>query len=308
MKKIFFFFLLLIPSSLFACDICNFYIGLSPDDFNNSIGMQYRSRFLNGSFASENGAQNRHASHILNEDATKGKEIFNVAELRFRYYHGKQKRWNSIFSLPLVNNYRSINGFTQTDVYGTGDPLVISQYLVFSSKKEKNYMHRLSAGAGVKLPLGSRNLHYRSQTADLDMQGSTGSVDVLLRAEYIGLANGLGMMHQFSYKINSKGSYAYRYGNTLNYTLLFFYRHQINPKKTLSPNMGFLLEQAAEDHENGVLVKDSGGKVWMWNIGLDFYSGRVQLQMNYQPALSNAFNGKQLPVVNRFIMGIQFSL
>jgi hypothetical protein len=308
MKKNFlFFFLIATWTSSSACDICNVYTGITPTDFRNSVGFQYRSRYLKGEFPTPEIPQVRHAAHYLDTSVRKGKEIFNVAELRVRIFAGKKKEWNHLFILPLVNNYRSLNGYTQTDVYGLGDPLFISTRVVAATKKESDRMHRLSLGGGFKLPLGNRNLAYKGVKSDIDMQGSTGSLDVILMLDYIGKADEIGWMNVMSYKINTKGSEGYRYGNTFNWNLMMFYQWKPAVGKVLMPHYGFVLEKAAFDHE-GSKISSSGGTVGMLDLGLDFFSNNSRFTFNYQPGLFSAMNGQQFPLKNRFIFGWTFNL
>lgn len=307
MKRIILLFLLFAPTFVHACDICNFYIGLSPNDYRNSFGIIYRSRFLYGEFNAQ-GLQTRHASSVPVDELKKGKELFNVAELRFRYYIGKKKKWDLIGAVPLLNNYRSINGYTQYDVFGAGDPIVLVNHQLFSSKKEKKYLHRLSVGAGIKLPFGMKHLSYHRAEADLDLQGSTGSVDFITRAEYSGLYKNFGWNHQLSYRLNTVGTDEHHYGNTTNYSVLLFYRKQLAPRRIFAPGAGLIFEHAQQDKDHGALLNDSGGNVLLLSTGFDFFAGSTQFQFSYQPALKNNFEGKQFPVVNRFVGGVTISL
>lgn len=306
MKRILFFLFLLTHSvCAHACDICNVYSGITPSDFRNSFGIMYRSRYLKGNFPAQGLPEVRHAAHQTDTGITNGKELFNVAELRFRLFGGKKKQWNHLFILPLVNNYRSLNGYTQFDVYGLGDPTIISNRILFNTQSDSAELtHRLSIGAGVKLPFGGRKFHYLGKTADLDMQGSSGSTDFLFTTEYIGKKGPSGWIVFSSYKINTSGTGRYRYGNSFNLNLLMFYQAKLSPGKILMPNWGFLLERADADRQRGALVDASGGRVGMLHLGLDYFSGRMQWQFSYQPGLFSVMNGQQFPLKNRCILGM----
>ena len=306
MKSLFTFAFVVFSFYLSACDICNFYAGSSPNDFRNTFGIIYRSRFLHGTIYPDGTVRLKHSSNIGTNDTITGKEIFNVAELRFRYFVGQ--RWNFIASLPLVNNYQSENGYTVTDIYGMGDPTLLANYLVAGTKKEEGYNHRLTFGLGVKLPAGMKHRSYNGKEAELDFQPSTGSWDALMRLEYLLIAKNFVLNNSFSFRLNSEGTNQHRYGNTLNYTLNAAYLHKFNLKSTLAPNLGCVMESAGFDKVDGVKKEDSGGRVWFLHAGLDWYKGRTALQFAFEPTTANQFNGAQFPVKNRFIVGLVVNL
>ncbi len=303
---------LLLSVSASACDICTIYIGINPNDFNNSVSVMYRSRLLQGTVyprvAAPETMQLRHAAHIEVPTAQEAQELYNVYEIRARYF--LNPKFHLMASVPVVHNIRTIGGVTQFDLTGPGDPLLLAQYQLFSSKGERDsskMVHRLIGGAGVKLPLGKKRMTQNGKIADLDMQPSTGSFDFITRVEYTGLWKNIGLFAAASYKLNTRGSEEYRYGNTINANLNLFYQLRWGLKKMVVPHVGLYSESAARDYQYGIRENESGGTVLLGSAGFDLYLGRASFNLAFQPALGNYFTPTQLPVTNRWIAGVNWN-
>jgi len=302
--------LALATSWLLACDICNIYLGINPNDYQHSVGFYYRSRMLKGQFQESTFAP-KHFGHTAtttyyNRDI---KELYDVYELRGRFY--ASPKLNIIASLPYINSYRSVDEVTEYDIYGFGDPMLIGNYQIYNTKCDHDsiqFVHRISVGTGVKFPIGATNKTYINRLADHDLQPGTGSLDFLLLAEYLFKYKSFGFNTISTYKINGANALSYRYGNGLNVTTNFF--GLLNFKKaTLMPSIGGTLESAGNDRNNDLKIKNSGGAIIFGQAGLSTYiANKFMIQATYQLALSNQLNNNQIPTVDRYVVAFNYLL
>lgn len=305
--KALFLIMLLFCFDAVACDICNVFNGINPNDKNHYVGLVFRNRYLHGFLQNETrGIQYRHSGH-LNDIPSQSeiKELYNVYELRARYFF--TDKVYLFASVPLINNYRSINKITQFDCWGLGDIMIIPHIQFLNKSANNNVIHRTAFGLGAKLPVGFKHVTYNGLLADLDMQPSTGSWDGIARTEYqVLFFSKFGINTSFSVKLNTTGSQGYRYGHTFNENVNLFYKFSIKDNWTFMPNAGIYTEYATKDADNGIKQNNTGGTVVFCSAGADvFWKSKISLSALYQHAVINRFHYTQIPVINRFVM--QFS-
>lgn len=213
---------------LSACDVCSLYAGISPNDYKNTIGFYYRSRLMSGMYGTpSNGFHLKHGN-ADEKDKYRGKqlkEIYNVYEMRGSLFF--KDRFQVMFSLPLVNNYRSVSEYTDFDIWGVGDPVVMFNGIIWAtpSVSESKWKHRLIGGAGIKAPLGKTDKVYIDVPADIDIQPGTGSWDYLLNIDYsVRKVTGWGFQMNYIYRVNTYNNEKIAYGNFLNVTGNVFYQ------------------------------------------------------------------------------------
>jgi hypothetical protein len=303
--------LTLFTSASWACDICSIYLGINPTDYQNSFGFNYRTRYLHGKFDMNGMIKKsgpKHAAHISDPLAGQTvKEIFNVMEFRGKYYF--TDRFNVLATVPVLNNYRSIGGWTSVDLYGVGDPILMVNYQVYSTtadKETQDFAQRLVLGGGAKFPLGAVDRQFDGEKVDLDMQPGTGSMDYLASLEYQIRYKKVGLNTNFIYKLNSANKEGYRYGDLFNTSIHLFSLLEVKSFKIV-PNAGVYYEQAGKDHENDDLMKESGGRILFASGGAGIYFKKFAYKITCQHALNNQLNGNQLPTKNRFVMGLSYN-
>lgn len=307
MKLICLFWAMLFPAWLLSCDICNTYTGINPGDFQNSVGIMYRQRNLYGSYTTTNPNLHRHSSTWTPN--TEIKIQFQVIDIRGRYYLNDKSFVQAI--LPMVINREIVNNKTTVDVIGIGDFSCAFYFQLFQKekkKKNKTYAQRLFLGAGFKIPTGMKNLRYERNKVDLEMQGSTGSFDFILASQYSALFGKFGMNQLNSFKLNTRGSSNYRFGNTLNTSISFFRRLPIRKIVTLAPTTGLFFETAGNDVENHIMQAKTKNTVLFYSLGLNIFTKTFNLEVNWQPTVKNADETIQIPVQNRWILGLQINL
>ncbi len=300
-----------------ACDNCNVYLSVSPNDYQNSIGIFMRQRSMFGEYSlfGEMTAT-KHASHG-NDKAFWGKKVYETYqtyELRGTYYH--REKWKTTIVLPFVNNHQRIDDFKRYSLQGVGDPMIMESLQLVNTKRDTNkrsFSHRLMLGGGIKFPLGKTNLSSANGVPNLDLQPGTGSWDALLFSTYTAKWKFIGANGNVSIKKNGRDQNSYRYGNTFNGTANLFI--DLNLKKlTLRVLGGTYFEKAKMDDsiygtDDEIYVHtDTGGKVTFLSCGLQLYTSNIQLFGEYQTAMKNELNGyTQLLTRNRMNLGIVYN-
>ncbi len=312
--------LLLTSVTTVACDVCSVYMGITPNDYQHQFGIVYRTRLLEGyvTMMTDNSTTTgttrmgglKHIAHIDEPTFEEGwvKEIYNVYELRGKYFFNQ--RWSAMATLPVVNNYRSIKGTTQFDIYGVGDPVLLGNYQLLNTKTNPGDTtgvgHRLTIGGGVKLPLGSTYHNYNGKKADLDMQPGTGSIDGLISLEYLVRKQKIGLNASYIMKINTANSHQYRYGDQHNVSGHLFYLLS-GKALTVMPNAGVYGEFAGPDKEGSEQLKDTGGTTLFLSFGTDVFWKSFSINGSYQTPFNTALYGGQVPTSNRIIVGITYN-
>ena len=299
-------------ASVMACDYCNLYMGVTPVDFENRVALLYRLRWLDGYYQpTQQSFGKRTAKHLghLDEDSPGDvKELYQVMELRGRYFFSD--RVYGLVSLPLVNNYRSFQNTTQFDIYGVGDPTLLLYYRLFDTslgKDASGTFHRVDVGGGVKAPIGATGRTYRGEEADLDLQPGTGSIDFLASAQYTTMfTSGLGFSLDGVYKMNGENPQGYAYGNVWNSNLNVFYRFRYC-NWTIIPKTGLAYENAAKDTDESDVETGSGGEVLFASGGVSLFRDRWTLSLDLQKGVHNDLPDGQLPPKFRVIAGVYYN-
>lgn len=300
-----------------ACDQCNIYMNLSPNDYQNSIGIYMRQRIMFGEYNMFGEMiATRHTGHG-NDMAFWGQEVhetYQTYEIRGNYYF--REKWKTTVILPIVNNDQKIGGNRRYSIQGIGDPIVLQSYQIFNTKRdtvERPFSQRLTLGGGIKFPLGKTDISFENGTPNLDLQPGTGSWDLLALSTYSFKWRFLGMNANFSMRFNGKDELNYRYGKVFNATVNAF--SDISLKQfTIRLLGGGYLENARMDMTHGVddqpgmIHKDTGGKIWFANAGIQFFTERFLIFGEYQHVISSELNGfTQLLTKNKINIGITYN-
>lgn len=289
-----------------ACDGCSLFLGIQPNDRQNALTFMYRYRFMEGDILPESLA--KHAGHGGSTITYgKWKELQTVYELRGRVFVGE--RFYALGVMPVVNNYRSINGKTNSDVYGVGDPIFMGNYILFNSKSTLDslkFRHRLTVGAGTKFPLGTTDKEVDGEVPDLDMQPGTGSWDALFSLEYMLRYNKTGINTNLVYNLNNKNNDGYAYGDGLSARLDIFHLVSF---KTLSimPSISAYVECMKKDEEDGVAVLGTGGTSIMAGLGLKAFYRQFALQVQWLNTVHNDLGTYVVPNKDRIIVGLTYN-
>ncbi|CAG5078746.1 hypothetical protein [Parvicella tangerina] len=309
MKKIIFVVLLLNSMSGWACDNCNVYLGINPNDFYHNIGLRFRARFHAGSFDNAGVLMLKHGGvePILRNSTIK--ETYQRLELTGKYFWSP--KLNTQVILPYVQNTQEIDQSLEYFVRGVGDVLLIQNYMLFNTKAYSDslvFKHRLTLGVGVKIPTGRTDIERPKGTPGIDLQPGTGSWDGLFSMTYSAMYRKLGVMINGNFKANSSNNDGFQYGHTINATSSLFYLFRLNEKMQLMPSVGIYTEHFDHDYFDGELQEDSGGNLWMVNSGISWYVGKFNVRFDYQLALTNKLvNKQQIPTKTRYNVGVYYN-
>ncbi len=297
-------------SDFFACDHCNVFLSINPNDYQHNIGFQYRSRLHYGKFNTDGLLMEKHGgvehSNYSNQEVF---ERYNRFEITGQYFINQ--KWNIQAVLPYVNNQEIVDGRWIYDVWGIGDPTIIQNYQLFNTKDIKDttfFSHRLSVGMGIKLPVGSINQTFGNGTPNLDLQTGTGSWDGILSSTYISKYQNLGFILNANYKFNSSNSEGYKYGNTTNVLANFFYQIKFK-NMVLMPMIGGYAELAGEDYQNQIKQVNSGGKLLFGDANLSIFIKKLRFQVNYQHGFASLLNdSNQLKTLYKINFNITYNI
>jgi hypothetical protein len=307
--------LLLLPNLAQACDVCGIFLGIQPHDRTSSVSLLYRYRQLEGDLLSTTSkmAAPKHGGHGVAGVPLTGndhyQELYQVVELRADIW--LSDRIAVLASVPAVNNYRAVNGYISSDIYGMGDPLVIGRYLVANTKcltEEERIVHRLMLGSGVKLPLGRTDVRYQDALVAVDQQPGTGSWDLLATMEYMVRHGRNGAALNMVGRYNGSNADDYQLGHGLSTTAEVFRRWDFGEHVKFMPSLGLYHELSGKDAENDVVVQGTGSSTLFTHVGSRVWWRSWMLSATFQYAVAYETGDLMVPNKMRFVTGITYNL
>ncbi len=292
--------LLALPS--LGCDVCGMFMSLQPNDRTSTLGLTWRMRYREGTYTTTGFGLAKHGGAVETVNSLY-REIYQVADLRADIWFGQ--RFAVLASLPVVNNYQSVDGLTSADVYGVGDALFIGRYLVANTTcgpNEHKARHRFMLGAGAKLPTGATDRTFVGETVGPDLQPGSGSVDVLGSLEYLFRKGKWGASLNAIGRFNGEHA-GYRFGHGLNLTTEAFRIIEAGTFRIM-PSAGGYLELAAEDEQNGERISGTGGPTLFSHVAARGWWGSWSLGITWQHAVIDEQGAMMVPNRERVIIGI----
>ena len=289
-----------------ACDYCGIFLNVQPHDRSSQISLFWRARTLHGTFAPVLSSAQKHGGTTPTSTPTEVTELYQTLELRGDLR--LSDRWFATGSLPLVNNYRGVNGYRTADIYAMGDPLFLARYQVVNTKclsDSVRTVHRLLLGGGAKLPLGRTDMTYHGEQLDHDLQPGTGTWDALVSAEYTVRRDRWGMAVNTIARINGTNNEGFHPGNGLNLSAEVFRRWDVGAA-SLMPSVGGYAEAARLDSESGLDMEGTGGSVLFAHLGSRVWWNDLMVTAAYQRALVNDLGAMMVPNRDRVILGITY--
>lgn len=283
MKKYFFIalFIVLFATGARACDVCGCSLG------GNYFGIL---PLYNKNFAGLRWSQAKFHSYIAptqNLAAQQSNDTYSKLEFWGRYY--LTKRIQLFAFIPYV--YNDMNGTDQVvSAQGLGDINVMANYVILNTGEERSsFKHTLIAGGGIKLPTGKFNLEDKGKIINRNFQMGTGSVDFNINAVYTIRYKKAGINLETGYKINTRNSHDYLFGNQYRASGQLFLWHKVGPVSLL-PHAGINYEQAARHKDGDILQFNTGGTAWLGAGGMDIYIRKFTVGINYQKPVSQQYN------------------
>ena len=315
MKTILVAWMLLMASIGQACDVCGIFLGIQPHDRTSSFSLLWRYRRLEGTLPglASKMALPKHGGHSTGGEVVVGdthyRELYQVAELRGDIWWSQ--RFATLVSLPLVNNYRAVNGVISNDVYGVGDPVVIGRYLLVNTKcltTDERTVHRVMLGAGAKMPLGRSDMTYHDELVGTDQQPGTGSWDALVSAEYMVRRGRNGASLSMIGRYNGVNSEDHRLGHGLSTTAEVFRRWDLNEDLKLMPSIGLYHELSGMDADSGMEVPGTGSSTLFAHAGSRVWWRSWGLSATLQVAIARTLGEEMVPNRERVVIGLTYNL
>tara|TARA_Y100000782_G_C10189272_1_gene269375 strand:+ start:8086 stop:9045 length:960 start_codon:yes stop_codon:yes gene_type:complete len=303
-------FVAILPLSLnaLACDLCNLYLSINPNDFQHSIAVNYRYRSQSSFLLAGPQFRVLHTGSGYLYSDTDAQERFQTIDVWGNFF--PVRRVQLSINVPVTQHQLFYNGDEQYSISGVGDITLLGMYQIHNTTCDtvNDFRQRISVGGGIKLPTGAyKAADEDGNMYDPHMQVGTGSVDGIAAVDYMARYKRLGLSTNISYRMSSTNPAGYAFANRLNWTLHFFYQIPLlNQSLTLMPKAGFYHEQAEQDLDNNELVEDSGGKVWFGSFGGMLFWKKFSLNFAYQPPLKEELNGAQFPNDNRYVVGLNW--
>lgn len=301
---------LFISANAWCCDICGLYMGVRPNDYRNSIGINYSLANYSRSFYYPSSVST--LKHGGSTGGSPGKsylldESYQSLQLQFQYYFGDKFYLRGF--LPLKDNKQWTDRSLTAHASGIGDPTVMLGYRLFNSKNQgekKAFIQRLDLMAGVKFPLGKTQAVFNDQVVQEDLQVGSGSYDIKAAVQYVARHGKTGISSSFIGQWNRENLSGYVFGNALSNETRLFYLWQ-KETRMLMPYAGLYLEASTADHINAAVVPNTGRSGMFLSGGAEFTLGNFSIEGRYLSPLAEKISEKeQLFSQSRFYTGIKF--
>ncbi|WP_103866765.1 hypothetical protein [Aquimarina sp. I32.4] len=295
--------------NIMACDICGCQLsglsfGLLAGTNTHYIGLRYTQAAFSASI--------KYNSNLLQDEYSS--DTFIRTELLGRYILSNKLQLHAI--VPYINN--DMNGSMQSLQFnGIGDPSLLLFYNVLEKKESKKeevaapstnaIKQTLLIGGGLKFPTGKFDRSDRGEIVNRNFQVGTGSFDFLLSSNYTVSMGRWGLNAEASYKINTRNSDEYLFGNQFNTSGYLFYTIPIK-NGVISPFTGTLFE-AADKHDDGIQKFNTGGNATLGTVGMQVNWKSFSLNTLVQSPLQQNYNSDAISTIEtdtRFSIGLLY--
>ncbi len=261
--------------SSFACDLCNCYFTVLPDDRRHILGLRYRYSVY---------SDHTSTAGILGKafHEAGGKEIYSTLEVWGRY------QLNPTWYLEVALPYRSIHMGSEHST-GIGDMTVLAFREMWRNdvRNEDSWRARWMMGGGLRAPTG-RSLAQLGE--DPHFFPGTGNWTGLISEQFIARYRSWGLSHSASYGASLGHSRDYRPANSFSASASIFYQKTFSRNLTLIPLIGVNAETADRDQLGGLPLSGTGGTAWLAQAGMDVYFNHVQLHTSIQSPVYQHWN------------------
>lgn len=312
-------------STLFSCDMCGCYMGITPYDNQSSFGIYHRYRSFNGYGNADQNAHffpksllyspssnpyssyptQKHGGQDLSEGfSEKDYEIFSITELRGKLFIHERLEINGI--LPFVTNSTRKND-TITHLNSLGDINLYAGYHLIRPDINKNIQQRLIMGAGIKLATGHYYIgYYEGNRANLLNQPGSGSNDLMTYVNYVFGWKKWGFNTSLTYKINGKNYFNEKIGNSFtNYTNVFY-----KMKKgdfIFIPSIQTYFENSSGLFINDVYQYSTAVNLFMLGPGFDMFYKNFGINTNFQFTAFEEYYDGNLRSGCKLIIGLTYN-
>lgn len=300
-----------------ACDVCGCFMGIVPYDNQSSISLMHRYRVFNGYRAYEqhghffpSGAyKTMHGEHggdslVSKKHLSSDYESYKVYELRLKYFIHERIELNAFLGF---NHNKAKEDTMKYNHLGLNDPSFFIGYHILRPQLEKDWKHRLIAGAGIKMPSG--NYYAKDQynrRLPFLLQPGTGSVDGFLYTSYmIGYKN-FGFSTTANFKMNGTNYYGERLANSFTDFASVFYKINLT-NWTIVPAFHSYYEYTKGLYRKEKLQKGTEMNEWMFGLGCDLFYKNFGVQLSLQKTMIQSLKEHELSSVGRFTIALTYN-
>ena len=272
--------------------MCSAYLGINPNDYQNSIKLVQRYRLFETPLQSRllPSSSNARLSHIpdtpVYADIAEGiqptyKESYRTFELWGSYFLNPRLQLN--FMLPYTDNRLYENEREIQRIEGLGDVIAMGKYQLYNTKQGLDttlLKQRVIVGGGFKLPTGAFEEEYVTGRIDPHLQSGTGSLDYLALFEYLMQFRKVGLNLNFIYRMNGKNKNDFRFANRYNNNMTFFVMIK-GRLLTFMPMIGYAYESSERDENRGEKHLGSGGQALFVTSGMKVFYKKFAISATY---------------------------
>jgi hypothetical protein len=194
------------------------------------------------------------------------------------------------------------NGEESISQNSFGDASLLARVPVFLRKPEDNEQafHRLTVGAGLKMPTG-KVADLNPESTEEGLASGTGSWDILAELSYQFILKRSGFQLQSSFQRSTSNSQDYRFGDQWNSAIQFNRWFDVAGAK-LIPYAGVAAEWLQRDADEGFWRNDSGGYGVYSVLGAEWLAGSWTAGAEYQQPLAQDYGQGALEARGRWAL------
>lgn len=286
-------------TDLYSCDICgggagNYYVGLLPQFNKKLIGIRYQFNQLNTNLDIHG-----------NKTALSNTEKYQTLDIWGAWNIGN--KWRVMTTIPYSFIEKEHLGTNQIFKKQGLSDLTLTGYYNLLKITRSNINQSIWIGTGIKLPTGKyNNLEVKNNSPNIFQLG-TGSTDFLTQLNYDININSWGLNTTINYKINTKNTDEYKYGNKLTTNISFYRSLKFGSNTRLIPNIGILYENQQKDQTMKYDIDQTGGNILQGSYGIEATTGKISIGANYQKPISQKIASNRVDLTNKYMIHISYS-
>lgn len=210
--------------------------------------------------------------------------------------------------IPYHFNERELTKGTES-ISGLGDITVIGLYSIYETHKDSTvFVHKLNAGAGLKMPTGKFDEANNLGTVNQSFQLGTGSWDYLLVSEYVIKKKNLGLNSMLNYVFKTENDKNYQYGDQFNYSSTLFYLFESKNETKIVPQLGIAGELYQTNKQHGIDLPNTAGDVLFSKFGIEAGKDKFSIGLNAMLPINQNLSGGNMEANYRWSVNLNYTL